>query len=191
MSADVYQRYFHIFWIPCFPLAKTVATECSHCKQVKEGKEVPEDQRPALVEARRNARTPIWMFSGVIVGILLFAVLYVIGSLVQREEQQATAEYLTSPQSGDLYVVDLIDALGIGEKTHRYGVLRLVAVEGDDLTFVVGNFGYAYSNEVTSAIRSNEIAADAYFSEDEPVVLGIADAQALHQNDDVLVIVRK
>ncbi len=58
----IYRSYFHIFWIPAFPLWKSSASQCSHCKQVLEEYQYNPELVKADKLARKNAKTPWWMW---------------------------------------------------------------------------------------------------------------------------------
>ena len=39
LALIAYQNYFHVFWIPLFPLWKEVYSICTHCKQERRFRE--------------------------------------------------------------------------------------------------------------------------------------------------------
>jgi len=43
----VFSRYAHVFWIPLFSLGKRGISECQHCKQALNVKEMPADLKAA------------------------------------------------------------------------------------------------------------------------------------------------
>lgn len=68
LDIKVYQRYFHILFIPYFPLGrKTVTGNCSNC-----GKSINEIEM--LQEFGKKTKTPFYIFSGLILiaGLILF-----------------------------------------------------------------------------------------------------------------------
>lgn len=74
------QRYFHVFWIPFFPLSKKGVTQCSHCKQVLYEKEVPAAMKPAFLDAKGKVKTPLKYFAGLILLGLLIVVIAAINA---------------------------------------------------------------------------------------------------------------
>lgn len=72
LTAAVYSRYFHIYWIPTFPLGRKGMSVCSFCKQALEPAEMPANYRPAFDAARASVGTPLKHFTG----------LFIIGALV-------------------------------------------------------------------------------------------------------------
>jgi phage terminase large subunit GpA-like protein len=72
LSVHVFQRYAHIFWIPFFPIGKTGASQCSHCKQVLKPTQMPAGVRLAYDNVAARAKMPYWTFAGVVVfGVLI------------------------------------------------------------------------------------------------------------------------
>jgi hypothetical protein len=63
------QRYFHLFFIPTLPMARTSVTVCAHCRG--------QLQHPSAKSA------PLWAFSGAMALVAVFAV-SVIGSVVHK-----------------------------------------------------------------------------------------------------------
>ena len=97
----VMQRYAHIFWIPFFPLGKTGATQCSHCKLVLKKKEFNASLKENYENIASQAKTPIWTFSGLIV----VAALIGWGSITSSQNKAKLKEMATAPKSGDIYGV--------------------------------------------------------------------------------------
>jgi hypothetical protein len=67
----VFQRYAHIFWIPFFPIGKTGASQCGHCKQVLKEKEMPSSLKMAFDDVKSRTKTPYWTFAGVAIIVVL------------------------------------------------------------------------------------------------------------------------
>ena len=65
IDIKIYQRYFHILFIPYFPLGRKTATgNCSNCG-------IPINDTAILQEFEKKTKTPFYIFSG----LLLIAVL--------------------------------------------------------------------------------------------------------------------
>ncbi len=77
MHMSVFQRYAHIYWIPFFALNKIGASQCTHCKQVLQTKEMPTSIRLAYENVKLRAKTPLFVFSGLaaITVIILIAII--------------------------------------------------------------------------------------------------------------------
>jgi len=68
-----YLRYFHIFWIPFFPLGKTTVAECSHCRKTYRENEFTPEMHQAIARERatRPEKRPLWSGCGCLLLILL------------------------------------------------------------------------------------------------------------------------
>lgn len=58
--------YFHIFWIPIFPLVRKTFSECTHCKKTLKKKEFNPKLKKIYVENKSTIRRPVWHFTGLI-----------------------------------------------------------------------------------------------------------------------------
>ncbi len=77
LSLSISQRYFDLFWVPCFPLRKTAQTECSHCKNVLDENEMSQEIKIMADHEKKKSKTPKKYFMGTFILIALF----VLGSL--------------------------------------------------------------------------------------------------------------
>lgn len=73
----IYRHYFHIFWIPTFPLWSSVASHCTHCKQVLTKNGFDLNLKSAHNNAKLNAKTPLWTFS-LLIGLAVLIILGII-----------------------------------------------------------------------------------------------------------------
>jgi hypothetical protein len=62
----VHQTYFHLFWIPVFPLIKTVGNTCKNCEFVNN-----EVFSQTALDYEKQTKTPIYMYSWTIVITLI------------------------------------------------------------------------------------------------------------------------
>lgn len=78
--ASTFGKYFHVFWIPLFPLSKTTVLECRHCKKSYAEHELPEDLKLALLKSNEldPPKRPLWHGCGC---LIVAAVLLLIGVL--------------------------------------------------------------------------------------------------------------
>lgn len=58
----IHQNYFHLFWIPVFPLWKSTTSVCAHCKQVLTKKEFSNALLDNYKIEVTKAKTPWWTF---------------------------------------------------------------------------------------------------------------------------------
>jgi len=73
-------RYFHIFWIPMFPISKTGISQCSHCKQVLYANQMPNALQAVYLEEKKKVKTPWGYRFGLI--LIALALLFIIVSVI-------------------------------------------------------------------------------------------------------------
>lgn len=79
--AVVFASYFHVWYIPFFPLPKRVVTVCSHCKAYHETSELDPKLAQRCKAIKSQVKTPLkyWSISIVILLILVFIALVGLG----------------------------------------------------------------------------------------------------------------
>ena len=131
--------YFHIFWIPMFPIGKKGITQCPHCKQTLSENELSPQSRSLLNTQKGSAKTPLKYFAGLIlIGVLIVSVITI--NVLDKK-----GGYIRKPQIGDVYQVK-----GISE--NQYVLWKVTAVEGDSVVFSTNkqnNLSQADINEQT------------------------------------------
>lgn len=83
--------YAHFFWIPMFPISKTIVAECSHCKKTYAKKEFTEQMLRSLAkeDTINPSKRPIWHGCGclIIVASILFSLISgAIGAIFYGDE---------------------------------------------------------------------------------------------------------
>lgn len=71
-------RYFHIFWIPMFPLGRKTFGECTHCKRTIKKKEFDSDLKKLYADNKSSIKRPVWHWSGLILIGLLIALIFIL-----------------------------------------------------------------------------------------------------------------
>lgn len=74
---STFSRYFHIFWIPFFPVHKVSIAECKNCKCSYKRVKFPPDLVRAFVvqQAKHKPSAPLWQASGCLGGLLLLVII--------------------------------------------------------------------------------------------------------------------
>lgn len=119
----VFARYAHLYWIPFFSTGKMVVAEDSATGETWEGKEMPAELKPHCQQARAEAKTPKWFFSGLaLIGLLALFLLF-----SSHQGNQRTAEYIAAPKVGDIieYKID-----------GTYTIAKVIGVEGENVTIL-------------------------------------------------------
>ena len=132
LTISVFRRHAHIFWIPLFPIGKKGVSQCQHCKNVLETKDMPEPIKREYENLKNETKGPIWQFAGL--GII--AILIAWGNYASGEDKKLELEYIKSPQIGDVYEYKI--------ETGSYSTLKVVSVTNDSV-FVSPN-EYEISN---------------------------------------------
>jgi len=121
LTISVFRKHAHIFWIPLFPIGKKGASQCQHCKNVLETKEMPEPIKREYENLKNETKGPIWQFAGL--GII--AILIAWGNYASGEDKKLELEYIKSPQIGDVYEYKI--------ETGSYSTLKVVSVTNDSV----------------------------------------------------------
>ncbi|HNP33323.1 MAG TPA: zinc-ribbon domain-containing protein [Flavobacterium sp.] len=98
------QKYFHLYFIPIFPLRKKVAVCCDDCGMEYYNDSIPKAAAKRLnqIKDRHPIRTPVWMYSGSIIIVLFF-----IWAFWQSGRHDVTeGEYIKEPKKGDVFYIE-------------------------------------------------------------------------------------
>jgi zinc-ribbon family len=145
----IFQKYAHVFWIPFFPLGKTVVSQCGHCKQVLKLKEMPASLTTASENLKSQTKTPIWTFSG----LALVAVLITIVVLNDKKNGEKNAKLILTPQSGDVFEVKT--------KDNQYTLYKIENIEGDSAFIRISQFETSKLTGLAGLKRKGESAYSA------------------------------
>ncbi|MGX5820961.1 hypothetical protein ACWKWU_22375 [Chitinophaga lutea] len=124
LQMGVVQRYAHIFWIPSFPVGKTGASYCGHCKQSLTPKEMPPNLLATYNDLKSRTKTPVWTF----VGLALFAGLVAYTVHATRESEAKDKLWVAAPVEGDVY--------SIKAGSSQYTLYKVAAIHGDTVSLV-------------------------------------------------------
>lgn len=158
LTATVFSRYSHFFWIPVIPIGKFSLTQCGHCKQVLEKKEMPAAYQAPVAAAQSQARLPVTNYLVLI--LLGIAVLFIIGvglfsdktstaKAAPATEGSSQEEVSAMPAAGAVYSMPL----GPG----RYTLLQITKTTLDSVYFRLTNPLQAEPTEaaITGALRDS------------------------------------
>ena len=121
LTINIFRKHAHIFWIPLFPFGKKGVSQCEHCNNILEMKEMPDSLKREFENLKNETKGLIWQFTGL--GII--AILIVWGNYVNGEDKKTELEYLKSPQIGDVYEYKI--------ETGSYSTLKVVSVKNDSI----------------------------------------------------------
>lgn len=103
LEMEVFQKYVHFFYIPYLPAGKTGVSYCSNCKQAMVDKDMPSNLKAAYQQLKAKTRIPIWMFSGLVLMVLL--IVYQLNN--EQRAQKALATQMDQVVAGDVLELKL------------------------------------------------------------------------------------
>lgn len=139
VQMSVFQRYAHIFWIPCFPIGKTGISACGNCKQVLKLNQMPNDLKLSYDNLASQAKSPIWTFSGLGIAAIIAASI----AISDGRDTKLKNQYVLSPRKGDV--------LQVKEDT-VYTLYKILDVSKDSVYFVANT----YQTDLTGSISDIE-----------------------------------
>lgn len=152
-------RYAHIWYLFRWVTKKSYSTVCEIC-----GRGTEHD--PKAYEAKHGkAAIPAFYRYG---GWALLALIVAFVSLVAIagiSSDKREAKLLQQPQVGDLYSVRLDKFVPDDFDGIAYGIMRVSAVDGRNITLAIPNQGYSKMKDVSKDLRS-EVGKPGYFSDD-------------------------
>jgi hypothetical protein len=153
-------RYFHLFFIPMFPIRREPVLQCRHCRKTLVGGEIPEPARGEIVRQVFTGKRTAPMFIGTAIAVVLALFIVVVGGGESRKQ----VEYLRNPLPGDYYVVKAADLATSANPQQPYAILQVAAVSADQVELRVGRQGYLSSLRALKAIRNKEPSSAGYFA---------------------------
>ncbi|MCW3085199.1 MAG: zinc-ribbon protein [Bacteroidetes bacterium] len=128
MSLHVFHRYFHVFWIPLFPIGKTVKSHCSACGITNEKRDLPEAVRLSYKNMPRKNRIPVWMFAGPII----IAGCVSVGFIKDEFNKKEYANMIQQPLKGDIYKVKTDDG--------NYTLYKVQSTSADTVNILLNEY---------------------------------------------------
>lgn len=123
VSIVVFQKYFHLFWIPFFPLRKATISVCSHCKQELSEKEFPTEYRIQADEIKRASKTPKWTFSL----LFIFVIVFIWGKYESNQHLKEIDVLLKNPKVGQVYEIE--------DAANNYTIYKICKIENGMVYF--------------------------------------------------------
>ncbi len=164
LLADIYGRFFRVWFLPMWPTSRLVLVECQACQRVFQETELPA-AGPLLapVQAlKAAARRPWWMWLGTAGLVVMSVVAFVQG----QRRPGVVAERLAAPLVGDVYV------LHDQTQTPPYTLLKVNHVLPDTLELLVNKYGTFRESKVGKLDENGKY-------DPQPVRRARADVQAL------------
>ena len=128
-EVSVYMPYFHLCFIPVFPIGKKrFEVRCTNC-----GDETKSEN--LIRKYEKLAKTPFYLFSALILaaGIGAYWIYW------NSNNQKHNAEYVANPKVGDVYTIS-----EHGNNGTTYYFLRLAEIKGDTIMAIHSSLEYNY-----------------------------------------------
>jgi len=170
----VFQKYAHVFWIPIFPIGKTAATQCSHCKQVFQKKEFTGNLNNDFENLKSKSKTPIWTFSG----LALIAALIIWGTISSRQNDEKKSKFILTPQKGDIYEIK--------KDYNQYTLYKVENIVGDTVFVLVNLYE---TNKISGLSDLKGKGDEAFIQESLPILK--ADLKVMLDKGQIIDIDRK
>lgn len=128
-EVSVYMPYFHLCFIPVFPIGKRqFEVRCANCGDDTRSENI-------LRKYEKRAKTPFYLFSALILaaGIGVYWIYW------NNNNQKNRAEYVANPKVGDVYTISESRNDGTA-----YYFLRLAEIKGDTVMAIHSSLEYNY-----------------------------------------------
>lgn len=130
MNYTIFGKYFHLYWIPFFPIGRVNIIECNNCKATYDLKDVDATiiNKFQQEQDRNPTKTPIKLFSGLFLIVAIGIGIYG----YDLQEDNNSANYAKNPKVGDVYFYEIPDMKG------HYTTMKLSKITKDSI-FCMGN----------------------------------------------------
>lgn len=149
IDMHVFQKYAHVFWIPFFPMGKTGASQCDHCKQVLQLKEMPSSLKTEYENLKSQTKTPIWTFAG----LAFIAVIITVGVINDKVKDQENAKLILAPQAGDIFEIK--------NSNTEYTIYKVDEVKADSVFVLPSNYEVNKESGL-KVLKSKDFSTDRY-----------------------------
>ncbi|MDH5381768.1 MAG: hypothetical protein OEW75_12990 [Cyclobacteriaceae bacterium] len=130
----IYQRYFHLFWIPTIPVGKRILLTCPKCQREREGKQLPEGIQTKSGSLKSSVKTPPYIFSGLAIVVLVIGFVF----FNSHRNSEQTKSYFDKPAVNDVYA--MYDPQETTE--FKYYFMKVSEISEDSIYFLPNEFGY-------------------------------------------------
>lgn len=157
-----YHRYFHVFWIPMFPIGTEYGLGCVNC-----GSSFSANQLPLDHETKHQIKKPKWLFAGLVLFAVLIGFTMITASFSTAKDKRHMTEIIQNPQVGDEYEVRL--------SSKEYSLMKVASIAPDSIYFYLNEYstnkykgldrlrrehGGDYDNEYVEAYSKSELLSD-------------------------------
>lgn len=151
-----YQRYFHVFFLPTFPIGKSLKVKCLSC--------AAEQQQCATTAllARHNVapKTPVRFWAGTFLAVIAITAFASLIFSIKQENQ----EYIQNPRIGDIYTYYDSVTFESGETQKANQYFKVYNVKGDSVYLIQGNYAFKGYVRLSELLKKDDLFTDWYVS---------------------------
>ena len=157
MTASVFGRHIHIFWIPLMPIGKTGTLECHHCHKGYKPKELDERARMEYKNFKTTVKNPFWKYSGLIILALLGVMVF----YTQKMTEQRVDELVDNPAMFDKYTFKT--------ESNYYSTFKVVEVFNDSIYVNYNDYETDREDGIGDIDLEKNYASDVYVLTNEDI----------------------
>jgi hypothetical protein len=174
----------HVWYVFKWVSEKQYAVVCEVCQR-------GEKLVTQVVEAKLGKpKLPTTSGRAWIAVVAVVPLLFLLGSLNAPRQAERTKEMLASPQTSDIYVMNIAPLQKSPQSLAMYGLLRVRKVDGDRLEFDTPAIVYGKVARANKDLQNGKLADPGYFV-DTPLVLTRDELAALHRSGTLYSIERR
>ncbi len=147
LYAEIFPRYFHVYWVPVFPIGKYALAQCDNCGHVIQQRDFPEELKPQIKESKKSIKLPLKYFTGSI----LITLFLIYGFIRRSQVNNRDISYIAQPALGDLYGIRIKGG---------YTLLKVADIKGDSTGF------YQTPDKITKYLKLKRLQREAKFGSD-------------------------
>jgi hypothetical protein len=155
VEMEVFQKYVHFFYIPYLPAGKTGVSYCSNCKQSMLDKDMPANLKEAYQQLKAKTKIPIWMFSGVVLMILL--IVYQLNN--EQRAQKAIAKSIDNLVDGNVLEFKL--------EKNNFTLYKIHRINGDSVLIRANEYQSSTAEGLKDIVDSAYVNDLRYLSKTE------------------------
>ena len=87
-TISIFGSYFHVYWIPVFPIGKKGVAECTSCKRTTEEKDFSPELKSQYVEEKLNTKRPFWYWSGLYIIAIFFGLIWIVAANQAKDSRK-------------------------------------------------------------------------------------------------------
>lgn len=166
LTASVFSRHAHVFWIPFFPIGKVGVFECQNCHKGFKKKELNEDGKREYKNFLTDVKIPLWKYSGL--GLVALLISWFAYSDSVKDDK--VTQFIEKPAMFDTYIFKTESA--------NYSTFKITEIFQDSMYV---NYNLYETNKLTGV---SDINIKKNY-EDIIYVLTNADIKVLHESGDI------